>query len=99
MIEKYKIHLRHEGTIGLIFNDEKNIATIGGNKRFRLKMIEILEDFFGCTTLPEPNEIQTNKIRYSVKCTLSKFYKIIKELKEFDQVFVESVKSLDRLMR
>jgi len=101
MIEKYKIHLKstdNGGTLGIMFNDEKQLLTLGGNKRFRFQMISILEEFVGCKTIPEAYPIQKNKIRYECACTLKNFYRIIKELKEIG-MYVETVKKLENIMR
>ena len=96
MYEKYLLSVG-DVTVGLKFNIETKVVTIGGFARFRPQMETLIMEYFN---LPLPREkIKSNKLRYTFKL------KSVKRLREFllkiekELVIVEPVKSLGRVMR
>jgi len=88
--------------LGIQYDLEKHLVTIGGKKKFIPIIFTLLKEYFDCINgeFPEPKKIQKNKWRYSINCSQKKFFKFISDLERSgSRYIVERVSALKDIMR
>jgi len=94
---KYFIHAGNS-VIGIKYNISKGIMSIGSYNRFETVIHTILYHICGYVDIKRyRNQSQKNKVRYDIKISLKKYFKIIETLK--DSYVLQETKTLHRIMR